>query len=138
MKKLIIISLMFLSVNIFAQKQGNEKTFTWTVAHKDTCWRLDDIGQNMELGLQIVFSNMLNGYFKLYGKSGQASSWMQYGSASLQNAGDSINIASVVAVGANSGGWEHLAPIFNNLRLCFFHVTDTVGTISIYQTLMKK
>ncbi len=141
MKKILII-LLYVSIGIVtginanAQKQGNEKTWTWTVAHKDTCWKMDDVGQQMALGIQVVASNMYDGYFKLWTKSEQSIDWMPLGLATA--GGDSINVATLISKGIISGGWHYPDPVFTNIRVCFYHKLDTVGTIKIYETLIKR
>jgi hypothetical protein len=138
MKNILIIGLIFLSFNLFAQRPGNEKMITWTVAHKDTCWVLDNIGEGHSVALQIEELNMLNGYFKLFGKSSTASAWVQYGSGVFTSGSDSINIPTLLAHGLTSCAWLYENPILYSWKACFYHVTDTVGTIKIHETIMKK
>jgi hypothetical protein len=138
MKNILILGFLLLSLNLAAQKPGNEKTYAWTVAHKDTCWILDDIGQNQTCALQVVFENMTNGYFKLFGKSGKATQWVQYGSSTFTQGTDSINIVTVLSAGLSSSGWIYDTPILNNMKCCFYHVTDTIGTITLYETLTRR
>lgn len=139
MKNILIIGLLFLGCNLIAQKPGNENVFgPWTVAHKDTCWTLDPIGEGRGIAIQVEEQNMLNGYFKLWGKSSTSSVWVQYGSGSFTQGTDSINIATLVGRGLTSSGWTGDAPLWYDLKVCFYHVLDTVGTLKVHQTIIKR
>lgn len=138
MKNILITGLLFLSFNLFAQRPGNEKVINWTVTHKDTCWILDAIGEGRSITLQIVETNMINGYFKLLGKSSTALAWAQYGSGTFIQGTDSINIVTLLSKGLTSGGWIGESPLFYDWKVCFYHVTDTVGTLKFYESIMKK
>jgi hypothetical protein len=137
MKTIFILALLLFSYYAIGQRPGDEKVINWTVANKDTCWTLDDIGRKQSVALQVV-ADLANGYFKLFGKSGKATEWFQYGSGSFTQGMDSINVATLRSRNLTSSGWAYDTPIFNNWKVCFYVVTDTVGTVSLYETITKE